>query len=1332
MLLAHMLEPDAPILNMAWRFDLYLPLDSARFARAFDTVAKARDALRVSIRDNAQFIHPEAQPFPPPLDLTSEKDPESAAAEWMEEEARLPFDLAQGTWRSRLLKLGEAHWVWFLCQHHVSTDAASHAALFRLVSAAYEGAVPPVATRLQELAARRPDSATRAFWKDRSDVLMPPPYGASRDGAGPGSRQILIPFGRDRSARLDVLAVDPDFRAVGVELSRFVLFATMHAAWLHRVSGTQSVVFGAPAHMRVVPSDREAMGLFVESLPLRLDVEEGETFRSLHAKMRNETLSWLRHARPGVTTTELAREVTGLFNYLNVRFGEFAGAPARTQWLHTGAYDPNQDYVLSVSRFDDDGYTIDARLNVDVFGRHAESVGDHWLRVADGFLDTPDAAIAHVSLGGEVVTGPEEPKGPTVLATFAGHARATPDRIAIEEGEAALSYAEFDALVSRYAAGFVRAGLRKDEPVLIWMRRGIAAVAAIWGAMRAGAAFVPLAADTPDARVRRLVEAHGIRLCVLDETTADRISLTPVIPADSPDHFDEVEPTDLAYCIFTSGSTGEPKGVMVDHDGLSRYAHWAAREHSGDYAFHSSLAFDLTLTSLIAPLISGRRIRVYPETGPVDLAVIDVFEDDAVDVVKLTPAHLDLVLQAGLRVDRISTLILGGAALSTDAARRAQSLSARGLTVANEYGPTEAVVGAMLHRFDPETDTAATVSIGMPADGVTIAVLDAGGNPVPPGIVGEIHISGRLSLGYLGRPDLTEQRFSTNGGRRFYRTGDLARIEATGRVSYLGREDEQIKVGGVRIEPAEIEKALLSLHGVTAAHVALWEPASFDFDAPACAKCGLSIQVPGTVLGEDGICGTCREFDAIRDRAEVYFDTPDVLAEKIAALRGKRSGRFDAIMLLSGGKDSTYALYRLAELTSDVLCLTLDNGFISDEAKANIVAVAEELDLEHRFIRTDEMAAIFRDSLRRFSNVCQGCFKTIYTLALRVALDEGIPAIVSGLSRGQFFETRLTPDLFNARAPSRQELEETVLEARKSYHGMDDAVARHLETRDLADAAIFEAVEFIDIYRYIDVPVSELYRFLQHRAWRRPSDTGRSTNCRINDLGIYVHTRREGFHNYAIPYAWDVRMGHKTRDQAMAELRDEIDPGRMRDLMTQIGLRPEDIAPKAQLAAWVAGKVSRRDVREALKAYLPDYMIPRRLAVLDALPLNTNGKIDSAALPEPFMFVETSSGYVEPENGHEKSLAGLMAEVLGRTRVGATENFYDMGGDSLSAIRIALLAEERGIALRATDVFQYQTVRALAAAIADRRPLDVYTADEEPLIELDEADLAAIRALDIG
>ena len=872
------------------------------------------------------------------------------------------------------------------------------------------------------------------------------------------------------------------------------------------------------------------------------------------------------------------------------------------------------------------------------------------------------------------------------------------------------------------------------------MPRSLDCIVALLGILKAGSAFVPIAAHTPYGRVQQILKGAQAAAIFVGPSARFDYGCPTLHMGDIPGTDLAVQPVPMsatAYVLFTSGSTGVPKGVAVSHGAFSRYIQWAAASFgqtgANDYAFFSSISFDLTLTSIFAPLVTGSTVVIYPEVAEPDVAVLDVFRDDAVDVVKLTPSHAALVCQSGMRVNRIRSLVLGGENLSRALCLRLLDSVSPGLRIINEYGPTEAVVGAMEHVFDPSSDTQASVQIGRAAPGVTISVRDAHMHPCPHGVTGEIVIAGRLANDYVGDPELTTRKFMSDPlqpDTRVYRTGDLGRLHKDGTFEYLGRGDQQIKLGGIRVELAEIEHVVASVAGVEGVHVGFAKAHQGQPSATQhCVRCGLPDTFPGTEMNQAGLCSICAEFDTYKDRAQAYFRPEPELATEIARATQNSTGRYDAIMLLSGGKDSTYAAYRLADHNLRILAVTLDNGYISDGAKENIARVVDHLGWDHRYLSTSKMNEIFVDSLKMHANVCQGCFKAIYTLALRTAMFEGVAMIVTGLSRGQFFETRLTPELFRDATPTCAELDQMVRRARKTYPAEDDTFSRLMQTDDLKDGRALDRIEILDIFCFIDLAFSEIYTFLEREtAWRRPVDTGRSTNCLINDVGIHVHKSRAGFHNYALPYSWDVRMGHKTRAQALDELNDEIDVTRVEAILDDIGF-DGPVVPDPELTVYVAGALAREaDVWAALKAQLPRGMLPKHVLSLKTLPLTPNGKVDTAQLPVPRQTRRSSpEATLEPaETKMERLLAGTIADVLGMTEIGARQDFFDLGIDSLAAIKIAMHANEQGIALPTTALFEHRTLRDLARYAEGLANVTEDADLSDALLDLDADDLANI------
>jgi amino acid adenylation domain-containing protein len=1364
--LGQRLHAEAPLYNMVLAFEIGGALDARHFEHAFNALLDRSDALRTVIEESdgvpRQRIRERFHYAIKRVDLSGSTDPQAALRSWIEERSGLRFDLAECLFDTVLVSLAHDRHVWYLNQHHLITDGWSTALVYRYLADFYERSLegglaetpllPSYADYVAYEQGFRASPLGRrlgAHWSKKLAAAIEPIslYGRQTDRVTTRTERVTRDLGSQRSHRLRAAAAEAGAGALTAHLSLFSCFATVLFAYLHRVSGQRRLAIGTPSHNRRTAAFKETIGVFIEIFPFLAEVEEDDTFLSLFRKIQGEAGSFLRHAQPGASTPEMSRSFNVLLNYIHASFPPFAGLPVRSEWVHAGHGDSRHHLRLQVHDFDAAGrFLLHFDLNAALFDtQEREDAAAHFLQVLDAFLEDPHRPIREVAL-----LSPEEGRrlmaefnpapapaasARSVVELFEAQAARTPDAVAVIHGERQLTYGQLNRRANRLAYQLRERGVGPEVIVGLYTGRSPDTVVGLLAVLKAGGAYLPVLPSDPPTRVAELLRDAGAQVVVghtappggpplvhpdsgetLPDSTGD-----PVGPA----------PGDAAYVLYTSGSTGQAKGVVVEHDALVRYVAWARdfylRSGPADFPLFTSLSFDLTITSLWLPLTCGGRVVVYDDEvdGGVP-ALLRVLEDDEVDVIKLTPSHLSLIRGRDQRESRVRTLILGGEDLKTEAARTA--LAAFGVVeIFNEYGPTEATVGCMIHGFDHLSDTDPSVPIGRAAVQARIYLLDAGLNPVPPGVTGEIYIAGPgLARGYLNRPALTAERFISDpfhAGERMYRTGDLGRWRSDGILQYLGRSDQQVKILGARIELGEVEAALLDHPAIESAAVDVirFAPRDVESDVFFCARCALPSNYPGATFDAAGICNLCRSFDSYRAKVQRYFRNMEELRALLDRARGRRRGEHECMMLLSGGKDSTYALYRLVGMGVNVLAFTLDNGYISEQAMANIRRVTESLGVEHVVGTTPAMNAIFVDSLRRHSNVCNGCFKTIYTLGTRLARERGIPVIVTGLSRGQFFETRLTEELFWDDAVDVERIDRIILEARRSYHRTDDAVARLLDTREFHDDALFDEIEYVDFFRYCDVGLDDLLIYLaEHAPWIRPSDTGRSTNCLINEVGIAVHKQQRGFHNYAFPYSWDVRMGHKSRTAALDELNEDIDPHVVRRILGEIGYeehRPEEDLTEARLAAYYVahGRVTASDLRAHLARKLPAYMIPSHFVPLASMPLTAHGKLDRGALPSPgTRRPELEVLYTAPWNPLEERIAAIWTEVLKIRRIGVLDAFLDVGGNSLLAIQIiARVNQLFGVDLALNSAFQASTVAALAKLVEETLLTQIADLSEE-------------------
>jgi len=433
---------------------------------------------------------------------------------------------------------------------------------------------------------------------------------------------------------------------------------------------------------------------------------------------------------------------------------------------------------------------------------------------------------------------------------FERQAALTPENVAAVCGERQISYLELNREADRIAHRLLALGVGPETRVGLCVERTLELPAGLLGILKAGGAYVPLDPALPQERLAFILDDAGIRVLLTTEKLAGRFQadgLTvlrldgdpgslPVHPAGPPEV--TVWPESPAYVIYTSGSTGRPKGVLIPHRGLTNYLCWCIEKYglgTGDGApVHSSISFDLTVTSLLPPLLVGRSIFLLPD-APDGEPLSQAMATHSFSLVKLTPAHLELLRHRLSPQDaaRTRALVIGGEAL-TGEALSFWTTSSPETRLINEYGPTETVVGCSVYEVPPGKAVSGPVSIGRPIANARLYVIDSYRLPAPVATPGEICIGGDgLARGYLGQPALTAEKFIPDPfggevGSRLYRTGDLGRYLPDGNLEFLGRIDHQVKVRGYRVELGEIESVLVQHPDLRGAAVLLREDTPGD------------------------------------------------------------------------------------------------------------------------------------------------------------------------------------------------------------------------------------------------------------------------------------------------------------------------------------------------------------------------------------------------------------------------------------------------------------------------------------------------------------------------
>ncbi|WP_086844169.1 non-ribosomal peptide synthetase [Amycolatopsis kentuckyensis] len=815
--LSNQLDPASPVYNLPCQVRQDLPLTEGQWRAALGVVVGRHEALRTSFRmdggDLVQVVHADVPIEPEVHDLRAFPDRETRAAELAQAIARRPIPLdAAPPWRAQLCRLGDADWLLTFVVHHTVFDAGSVPVLTNELNEACDAVAQGRLPKLPELAIQYPDysawqrgelPAVRAqldYWRERLAGL-PPVHSLPTDRPRPAD------FGFDGD-QVDFTLPDGLFDRVGevgreLSASPFMVLLAGYTALLSRLSGSADIVVGVPVAGRDLPELAPLIGMFVNQLAIRVDCGGDPSFAGLVGRVRTAVLDAIEHGR--VPFQLVAEEI---------RPERDASVQALYQLGFNFIPDSGLEPVRYATAKDDVAIDLTAtggRLlyRTDLFERAtAESMVDRFLRLLVTAAEDPAVAIGDLPLLSEAErrqveawSGSSTADAPLVVERFEAQVGATPGALAVDLGGIRLTYAELNARANRVAHRLGAGGV-----VGICAPNSADLVVGILGALKSGAAYVPLDPADPDRRQALILADAGARVVLTAGDVppgGDTLALDdPAVWAESSEE-NPAHPgaDDIAYVIYTSGSTGRPKGVQVGHRALATYLGWARETYpslAGRALLHTSASFDLTVTTLLGPLTAGGSI----------------VDSGRPDFVKATPTHLAVLPEESYPA---GDLVLGGEALRGELVRPFS-----GIAVTNEYGPTEATVGCIVHRLDGPVD--GPVPIGRPTPGTRVYVLDERLRPVPPGVAGQLFLAGaQLAHGYLGLPELTAERFPDGPFGRMYATGDLARWRRDGTLDYLGRTDDQVKLRGFRIEPGEVETALKGLPDIRDAAVAVRE-----------------------------------------------------------------------------------------------------------------------------------------------------------------------------------------------------------------------------------------------------------------------------------------------------------------------------------------------------------------------------------------------------------------------------------------------------------------------------------------------------------------------------
>ncbi len=846
-----------PLFNVVDRIILPPGADAATARAALAAVVDRHETLRTSLRlvdgTLCQVIHPDLDLDVPLTDLTglaeADRERECAAAIAAYARADLPID-GLPLWRARLLRLDATTWWLLLVAHHAVVDGTAllnlRAEVLELCAAAVgdrSPVLPDLPVQYADFTVWERDrleggrmGELLGYWRDRLAGL-PSVHSLPTDRPRPAVRAFAGADAR-REVPPDLWAALPAV-AGAAAASPFMVLLSAFAAALHRQGGGDDVVIGLPVAGRDRTEVQPLLGMFVNMLVLRIDVAGDPPFLDLVRRVRQTVLdAWEHQDMPFQKLVEAvaAGREPGVpplyqitFNHLPSGRGSAFGVAADDLALEVAGTEVRLEYDTAL---------FDAAT--------ATRMADRYLRLLTAAVAEPHTRIGDLALAapGEldrVLTGWNATGAPARTETLdrlvAAQARRCPDAVAVVDERGALTYAELDAAADAVARRLLRHGAGPETVVAVHAPRSTPLVTALLGVLKAGAAYLPLDPEYPADRLAFMLADAGATLVLADalppgtDVSATVLPLSaPLSDVDTPAEPPPAHRDNAAYVIYTSGSTGRPKGVVNTHAGIVNRLCWMQEAFAlgpDDTVLHKTpIGFDVSVWEIFWPLTTGARLVLARPGGHRDPEYLrEVIARHGVTTVHFVPSMLDVFLAgAGAHPTTLRRIVCSGEELPLDLARRCVELLA-GADLHNLYGPTEAAVDVTAWHCTPSALAGVSrVPIGGPITGVRTYVLDAGLRPVPVGVAGQLYLGGiQVARGYHGRPALTAARFVPDPfgppGGRLYATGDLARWRPDGTLEFLGRDDDQVKLRGLRIEPGEIAAVLREQPGVRAAAV---------------------------------------------------------------------------------------------------------------------------------------------------------------------------------------------------------------------------------------------------------------------------------------------------------------------------------------------------------------------------------------------------------------------------------------------------------------------------------------------------------------------------------
>jgi len=1090
----------------------------------------------------------------------------------------------------------------------------------------------------------------------------------------------------------------------------------VQGAWavvLSRYSGQEDVVYGAVVSGRSAELEgvEKMVGMFINTLPVRVKVQSKKRVADwLREIQRDQVESRLYEYSPLVQVQRWSEvpadaplfESLYAFENYPISASSSGSAPGTLELDVVQAVEQTTYPLNVVARMTPE---LSIKINYD-YERFddgtIERMLGHLHHILIGMAQDTEQKVGQLPMLGakecrELVEGFNRPSSTvaspalTLHRLFEQQAERTPNALAVWSAGQTLTYAELNGKADYLARRLRRLGVAREARVGLCGGRALEMVIALLGIWKAGVAYVPLDPDYPVERLRLIADDASVRAIVTWDAAelagavamgcgVDVVKVGETDVSDGNEETESSRASDLAYVIYTSGSTGVPKGVMVEHRSVVNLSEALAREiYDGNKtaqlraSLNGPISFDTSVKQLIQ-LLHGHALYIVPDAIRLDgEEMLSFIRSHRLDVFDCTPSQLRILLAAGMLNEPEllpKYVLIGGEPIDEQTWQMLADVPGRHFY--NLYGPTECTVDTTIAVVEGPRPT-----IGRPVTNTQLYILNRGMEPTPVGVPGELYVGGAgLARGYLGRPELTAERFVPNQfsqrpGERLYATGDIGRYLSDGRVEYIGRSDNQVKVRGFRIELGEIERALLDHADVSEAAVVMRE------DSPGDKR------LVAYVVPQPARSQTFQGHERYRlpnNLAVIQLNPNETdhlyreVFERDAYSRHGITINSGACVFDVGANIGLFTLFAHRAAEGVKVFAFEPNPVIIDVLKLNTDLYGVD-------------AVLFQCGLSDQTQTANYTFYPKFSQLSGLYPDahEDKEVVRSFIRNRERKKSRAAGAAASARAssidPQMGELIEDLLDDRFESQNFD------VSLRSFSEIVAASKVDRIDLLK-INVEKAELdvLTGIAESDWPRIRQVVLELHNIENRLEYVINLLTERGFTVAVEQDWSLEETSRTNYYLYAT-REPMNGHSRNSAQSVLTFDEPFLTPDV--------------LREYLKSKLPAYMLPASLVLLDALPLTPNGKVNRRALPAPETAAEPSTAkVVAPRTPAERLLIEIWSEVLGvdAGRVSIEDNFFELGGDSILSIQVVARAGRRGLRLTPRQLFDHPTVERLAAS----------------------------------